>query len=181
MNQILAVIGMCGAGKSEVVNHLMTKGYQRVYFGQPTFDELKRLNQPITEANERAARENLRKKHGMACMAILSVDKVRELLRTGNVVIESMYSWEEYKIIKEEFKDQFSALAVYTTKKLRYERLAKRPHRPLTSAECQSRDLSELENLNKGNPIAYADYLIVNDGTISELTKKAEEIIKKLN
>jgi len=60
--KIIAVLGLPGSGKSEVINFLMKKyGWPKVYFGEPTFEELERLNLPITEKNERMARESLRK------------------------------------------------------------------------------------------------------------------------
>jgi dephospho-CoA kinase len=47
--------------------------------------------------------------------------------------------------------------------------LAKREFRPLTEEEALSRDYAELENLDKGAPIAFADYTVINDGTLDEL------------
>ncbi len=39
-----------------------------------------------------------------------------------------------------------------------------------------SRDISEIEKLDKGGPIAYTDYLIMNDGTLEELNKNLEKL-----
>jgi len=174
--KIIAVIGMCGSGKSEAVKYFVDKGFRKVYFGDVVIKELKSRGLEINEANERKVREDLRKKLGMGVMALKSIDTIKEYFKTDNVVIESMYSWEEFKIIKEAFGDAFELLAIYTTKKLRYERLSKREFRPLTNVEAISRDLSELENLDKGGPIAYAEYTIINDSDLIELNNKLEKL-----
>lgn len=174
--KIIAVIGMCGSGKSEAVKYFENKGFRKVYFGDVVIKELKSRGLEINEANERLVREDLRSKFGMGVMALKSIDTIKEFHKTGNVVIESMYSWEEFKIIKEAFGDAFELLAIYTSKKLRYERLSRREFRPLTFAEAKSRDLSEIENLDKGGPIAYADYTLINDSDLNELNKKLEKL-----
>ena len=172
MNKIIAVIGMCGSGKSEAVKFYEQHGYNKVYFGGVVMDEIKRLGLEVNEANERMTRENLRKEFGMGAMAVKSLLKIEEFFKTGNVVIESLYSWDEFKIVKDKFGDSFKLLTIFTTKSLRYERLAKRPFRPLTKGEARSRDYSEIEKLDKGGPIAFADYLVINDGTLDELNRK---------
>ncbi len=169
MNKIIAVIGMCGSGKSEAVKFFEQRGYKKVYFGGVVIEEVKRLGLEVNETNERETRENLRKEFGMGAMAVKSLDKIEAFYKDSNVVIESLYSWDEFKIVKDKFGESFKLLTIYTSKKLRFERLAKRPFRPLTEEEARSRDYSELEKLDKGGPIAFTDYLVINDGTLDEL------------
>jgi len=169
LNKIIAVIGMCGSGKSEAVKYFVSKGYQRVYFGGVVMDEMKKLGLEVNEENEKKTREDLRKQFGMGAMALKSLPNIEEYFKQGNVVIESLYSWDEFKVVKEKFGDAFKLLTIYTTKELRYERLAKREFRLLTREQSLSRDISELENLDKGGPIAFTDYLVINDGTLVDL------------
>lgn len=176
MNKIIAVIGMCGSGKSEAVKFFEEHGCRKVYFGSVVMDEMKSRGLEVNEQNERATRESLRKEFGMGAMAVKSLPKIEDFYKEGNVVIESLYSWEEFKIIKEKFGDAFKLLTIYTTKGLRYSRLAKRPFRPLTAGESMSRDVSEIEKLDKGGPIAYTDYLVMNDGTLEELKEKLDSL-----
>lgn len=175
-NKIIAVVGMCGSGKSEAVKYFVNKGYKKVYFGDVVIRELKSRGLDINESNERKIREELRKNFGMGVMAIKSIDIIKDYYKNHNVVIESMYSWEEFKIIKNEFGNRFEVLSIYTTKKLRYERLGKREFRPLTVEEATSRDLSEIENLDKGGPIAFADYTLINDSSLEDLNLKLEKL-----
>ena len=175
MNKIIAVVGMCGSGKSEAVKFFVDKGFKRVYFGEVVMNEMKTLELEVNEANERATRENLRKEFGMGAMAVKSLPLIEEFLKQHNVVIESLYSWEEFKILKEKFGEAFKLLTIYTTKALRYERLLKRPFRPLTNDESKSRDISEIEKLDKGGPIAYTDFTVINDGSLDEMNEELKK------
>lgn len=168
---------MCGSGKSEAVKFFVDNGYKRVYFGEVVMNEMKRLGLEINEANERQTRENLRKEFGMGAMAVKSLPVIEEFIKHNNVVIESLYSWEEFKILKDKFGDAFKLLTIYTTKALRYERLLKRPFRPLSNEESKSRDISEIEKLDKGGPIAYTDYLIMNDGSLDEMNEELKKYV----
>lgn len=177
MNKVIAVIGMCGSGKSEAVKYFEANGYRKVYFGEVVINELKASGLEINEKNERFIREDLRKKYGMGVAAIKSIDKITGLLKDSNVVVESLYSWEEYKILNKEFGDAFKLLNIFTTKSLRYARLENRPFRPLTNEEACSRDYSEIEKLDKGGPIAFADFTIHNDSTLDDLNINLEKFL----
>ncbi len=177
MNRIIAVIGMCGSGKSEAVKYFEQNGYKKVYFGEVVIEELKRRGLDINEANERLVREDLRKEHGMGVMAIKSIDKIKAYLKESNVVVESLYSWEEFKILSNEFGDSFKLLNIFTTKSLRYERLKDRPFRPLTNEEAISRDFGEIEKLDKGGPIAFADFTVFNNSSLDELNQNLDAFL----
>ena len=69
-------------------------------------------------------------------------------------------------------------LAIYTTPWLRYERLSRRPDRPLSAEEAESRDFAEVENLEKAGPIAMADHTILNDGTEDELVRAVDTMLR---
>ena len=103
MNKIVAIVGMCGAGKSEVADEFIKRGYQYVRFGQITLDEVKKRGLEPTEENERPIREELRKEYGPGAFAILNIPKFDEALKTGNVIGDGLYSWSEYKILKDKY------------------------------------------------------------------------------
>ena len=182
MNKIiLAVVGLPGAGKTEIVEYLMKKtGWPKVYFGDATFDEMKKNGLEINEANERKTREEIRAKLGMGAYAILSFQKVKDFYEKSSVIIESLYSWEEYLEMKKEFKDAFKVLAVLSSPDIRIERLCNRKVRPLTKEEVISRDYSQIENLHQAGPISRADFFIINEGTKGDLQKEIDKIISKL-
>ncbi len=169
---------MCGSGKSIVADYFKELGYLSVYFGGATLDELKKRGLEVNEQNEKLVREDLRKQYGMAAFAIINLPKIEAALNQGNVIVDGLYSWSEYKILKEKFGDNFEVITVFTPRKLRYERLAGRAVRPLTAEEAYNRDKAEIENSEKGGPIAITDYLVVNDGDIAALKNKLDGIFK---
>ena len=180
MNRIVAIVGMCGSGKSVASDLLEKKGFSRVYFGGVTMDKLKEKGLEVTPENEKMMREKLREDLGMGAFATILLPKIKELAETGNVVLDGLYSWDEYKILDNELKKQMVTIGIVCDKKIRYSRLKKREIRPLTSSEARDRDLSEIENIAKAPPIAYADYYIFNNGTLEDYEKRLDEIIRQI-
>ena len=80
------------------------------------------------------------------------------------------------RILKENFPE-LKIIAIVCDKDIRYDRLSIREVRPLTNEEASNRDVSEIENLAKGGPIAYADYYINNNGSIEEYYQRLNEIL----
>ena len=142
--------------------------------------ELEKRGLPINEANEKVVREELRAKHGMDAYAKLLLPSIKENLKVGPTVIDGLYSWAEYKFLKSHFGGQIKVVAIYTTRSARYARLSQRPDRPLSIAEAEQRDYAEIENVEKGGPIAMADYTIVNDGTQKGLFRAVDKLLSTL-
>jgi dephospho-CoA kinase len=176
--QIVATVGMCGSGKSVAGERLERLGFVKVYFGGLTIDQVKRRGLEVNEKNERAVREELRRTYGMGAFAVLSLPRIEALLQAGKrVLIDGLYSFSEFKILKEKYGGRLLVIAVFTPRTLRYQRLALREERPLSMAEAVSRDHAEIENIEKGGPIALADYTIVNDGSQEELIRRLDRIL----
>ncbi len=176
-HNLIAVVGMPGAGKSVVVDHLRNKGWVVVHFGAITMRELEKRGLSVNESNERTIREELRKNHGMAAFAKLSLEDIRSGLEKAPTVIDGLYSWSEYKYLRNELSKQLTLIAIFTSKHIRYERLMKREVRPLSYEEAEARDFAEIENLEKGGPIAMADYTIQNDETLAKLYSSIDDLL----
>ncbi|MDA3814812.1 MAG: AAA family ATPase [Patescibacteria group bacterium] len=178
--KIIAVVGMAGAGKSEVTNYLLEKlSCPKVYFGEVTFDRMKEEGIELNYENERITREKIRAEHGMGAYAKLSMPKIKKFLETSDlVVLESFYSWDEYKITRKEFGNSFMVVAAHASPKVRLSRLKNREHRPIENSEnLYQRDKTEIEGTDKGGPIAMADFMLINEGTLEELHKKVDETV----
>lgn len=188
MNKIVCIVGMAGSGKSIVADELVKRGFAFIRFGQIVLDKIKEEGLKVSEENERKIREGFRKQYGMAAMAKLNIPKFDELLKKSNVVGDGLYSWSEYKLLKERYGDSMYIIAVYASPKLRYERLEKRAvendekqrFRSFTRDEARARDYAEIGNLEKGGPIAMADFTIVNTGTIDKLKENANKILSQI-
>ncbi len=178
--KVVAIVGMAGAGKSEVARVFEEHGFKKVRFGDITDEELKNRGLEPNEENERYIRQQLRKEHGMAAYAKLNLPKIDSSLKSSNVVVDGLYSWEEYILLKEYYGGQFTIVAVWASAATRHGRLAHRAKRPLTLEEAANRDKSEIENSNKGGPIAMADFTIVNEASLEELEKETERVLSIL-
>lgn len=179
-NSIVCITGLTGAGKSRASEFFVGKGYQYVRFGQLTEDELNKRGLKINEINEKRIREDLRKKHGMAAFATLNLSKFKRLLKTGNVIADGLYSFEEYKAMKRAFEKNLVVITIYAPPGTRYKRLAKRKIRPLKEQDAKSRDFAEIENLNKGGTIAMSDFTITNTRNLKDLEHQTKEVIKQI-
>ena len=180
--KIIAIVGLCGSGKSVVADHLVKKGCAKIYFGEITIETVKKHGLAVTEENERKVREELRQQHGMGAYAILNLPKVEHCLKNGKkVLIDGLYSFAEYKILKEKYNGSLFIISIFTPRELRYERLSRRKLRPLTRYEAVSRDYAEIENIQKAGPIAMADYTLINDSTVKDLLGKLDEILVQEN
>jgi len=187
MNKIVCLVGMCGSGKSVVADELVRKGYQFVRFGQLTLDIVKERCLEPTEENEKVIREDLRKQHGMGAFATLNLPKFDKFLEQCNLVADGLYSWTEYKILKDYYKDQMVVVAVIAPPETRYSRLETRTKideqmrsRPMTKEQAQSRDYAEIENIEKGGPIAMADYYILNNQTLEHVLQETNKLFEVL-
>ena len=178
--KLIAIVGMPGAGKTVAADYFHSRGLLVLRFGDQTDITLKELGLPRNEKNERFVREKLRKDLGMAAMAIKIELRILETSKTSpTIVLDGLYSWEEYIYLKHKFP-YIQLLCIYAPPNIRYERLAHRQIRPLTREEAISRDIAEIENLNKGGPIAVAGHLIVNDGDEAAFQTQLESMYRKL-
>lgn len=182
--KILAVVGMSGSGKSVAVDHLTDKGYPKVYFGGMIYKEMEKRGIIRTEdgESEKEFREMIRKTEGKDWVVRQVIEEAKDLISAGQkrIILDGVYSWTEYKTLKHEFPKCLTFLAVVVDKNIRYTRVAERPGRAFDATAIRERDRSEIENLEKGGPIAAADYYILNNGTVEDMTSRLDEILKEI-
>lgn len=177
--KIIAFVGLTGSGKSTAVEYLTEKGYPKVYFGGIVLDEVNRRGLELTQENEQPIREELREKEGKDFVVKRIVQQINDLINAGQhrIVADGLYTWTEYKVLKHEFPGELTVVAVVTPKHLRKRRMAERPVRPLTSEQVDQRDWAEIENIEKGGPIAIADYYIHNEGNLDHLHQQIDDAL----
>ena len=181
MKRLIAIVGMSGSGKSIATDYLESNGWTKLYFGGITYKLMQEqgIERTLDGKSEQLFREKLRKEHGPECYAKLLEPDIRKSLKKNDVVLDGLYSWYEYKYLIERFKN-LKLICVVTDKEVRYERVANRPERPFDRNAIKHRDLTEIENLYKGGPIAFADYYIFNNGTVEEYHKRLDEILESI-
>ena len=182
--KILAIVGMSGAGKSVLVDYLTEKGYPKVYFGGMIYKEMEKRGIERTEdgESEKIFREQIREEEGKDWVVNQVIAETKDLIKAGQkrIILDGVYSWTEYKILKHEFPKALTFIAVVVDKHLRYDRVAKRPGRSFDGKAIRERDRSEIENLEKGGPIAAADYYVLNNGTIEDARSALDQILKEI-
>ena len=180
--KIVAFVGLAGSGKSSAVEYITEKGFPKVYFGGIVLNAIKDAGLELNEENEHKYREQLRASEGKDFVVNRIVNQIRNLSDSGQrcIVADGLYSWTEYKVLKHEFPGELTVIAIHTPKHMRHHRLSIRPIRPLTEAEANERDWSEIENLEKGGPIAIADYMIVNDTDVDHLHEQIDKILEEI-
>jgi len=178
----LALVGMPGAGKTLCAQHLQAKGYYQFRFGSIITDEVTRRGLPITPENERVVREEFRANEGMDAIAKRALPHLKTALAERNsIVIDGLYSFSEYKMLRPELGENMVVVAVACSRALRYARLTERPVRPLTMQEAIRRDHQEIETLEKGGPIAIADHTLLNNAQPEDLLNQLDQLLDALN
>jgi dephospho-CoA kinase len=124
----------------------------------------------------------------MGAFALLSLPEIEKNLKNGNVVIDGLYSWSEYKILKEKYGTLLTIICIHASPETRYSRLTRRiiqpddtqvRMRPLSKEQAKARDYAEIENIEKGGPIAMADVMIINESSEEDLKNRIKELINE--
>jgi len=180
--KIIAFVGLSGAGKSEATDYISGKGYPKVYFGGIIYKAMEEAGIEITPESQQKFREEIREKEGNDFVVKRAIAQTHDLINSGqnHIILDGLYTWTEYRILKREFPGEMIVVAVVAPKKLRHRRLVTRPERPFTQEEADKRDWSEIENLEKGGPIAIADHYIMNDSDLENLHKQIDKILEEI-
>ena len=178
--KILAFVGLTGSGKSEAVQYVCERRIPKLYFGGVIYDEMKKEGIEITPESQQAFREQWREREGKDVVVKKVVEEAKRLVAAGQrrIVLDGLYTWTEYRILKHEFPGEMTVVAIVAPKHLRYRRLAQRPERPFTHEQAEQRDWSEIEKLEKGGPIAIADYFVHNDSTVDRLHERLDTVLE---
>ncbi len=181
--KIIAFVGLTGSGKSAAVDYVVKKGHPKVYFGGVVLDAMTAAGLDHTEANEQSFREELRVREGKDFVVNRIIKQINDLIAAGQrrIVADGIYSWTEYKTIKRAFPGELTVVAVVAPKHIRHHRLSIRPIRPLTETEANQRDWAEIENLEKGGPIAIADHFVSNAGNRENLDLQINQVLEDIS
>jgi dephospho-CoA kinase len=184
--KIIAFVGMPGAGKGTCTDYLAdTFGWPLLHFGNMMYAEVQRRGLDNVK-DEKFVREDMRQKEGPAVIAKMIAREADKFLSEGKtrIVLDGLYSWSEYKYLREKYGDDLLVIAVAAPRKVRYQRILERKdsHRNYTDVQqIIDRETAEIENLEKGGPIANADYTIINDTTTEEMLAKLDAILENLS
>lgn len=182
--KIITLVGLTGSGKSSAVDYMTEKGYPKVYFGGVFYEAMKEAGlTPGDWPVENRFRKEIREREGKDFLVNRIIKQLHNLIDAGQhrIIADGLYSWTEYKILKKEFPGELIVVAVITPKHLRHHRLATRPERPLNTQEANERDWHEIEDIEKGGPIAIADYYLTNDSDSGHLQTQIDEMLRHID
>ena len=181
--KIVAFVGLAGSGKSSAVDYLTEKGYPKIYFGGILYKAMEEAGIEITWESQQTFREEIREREGKDFIVKRAIKEARGLIDAGQkrIILDGLYTWSEYKILKHEFPGEITVIAIVTPKHLRKQRMANRPERPMTSEEVDQRDWAEIENIEKGGPIAIADHFIHNEGSLEKLHVEIDKVLDHIH
>lgn len=180
---VIALVGMPGSGKGTCTDYLREKfGWPLVHFGNMVYEEVQRRGLDNVK-DETFVREDMRAKEGPDVLAKHAARKADHYFEKGEstIVLDGLYSWTEYKFLKQKFGDDLLVIATTAPRLERYQRILNRKdgHRKYTSVDqIINREVAEIEHLEKGGPIAYADYTIVNDVEPDAMLNKLTKILE---
>jgi dephospho-CoA kinase len=182
--KIIAFVGLAGSGKSTAVEYLTEKNIPKVYFGGIFYEAMKEAG--LTPGDwdvENTFRKEIREREGKDFIVNRAIKQLQDLAEAGQhrLIADGLYSWTEYRILKRAFPGELTVIAVVAPKKLRHHRLANRPERPMTAQQADERDWAEIENIEKGGPIAIADYFVINDGDLESLHSQLDDILHSID
>jgi dephospho-CoA kinase len=182
--KIIALVGLAGSGKSTAVEYLTEKNIPKVYFGGIFYEAMKEAGlSPGDWAVENTFRKEIREREGKDFIVNRAVKQLQDLIDAGQhrLIADGLYSWTEYRILKRAFPGELTVIAVVAPKKLRHHRLANRPDRPMTAQQADERDWHEIEDIEKGGPIAIADYFIMNDNDLENLHRQLDVVLHSID
>lgn len=182
---IIGITGTIGAGKGTIVDYLVKQaGF--VHFSVRSFltEEIIRQHLPVNRDSMVAVANKLRQEHSPSY--IVEELYKKSIKKNTNCVIESIRSVGEVEALKS--KENFYLLAVDADSKIRYQRIALR-NTETDKINYETFIKDEEREMNSDDPtkqnlkkcISKADYMFYNNGSIEELYKNLEVVLKKIN
>ncbi len=122
----------------------------------------------------------LRTLYGNSMCAKYFIKEIICKIKANNIVIDGLYSWSEYLYLKKYLENDLLIVCIVLDKQVRYQRLVSRSDRCLTPEKALMRDVREIETVEKGGSIAFADYYILNNGSKKELFCRLDQLIEEV-
>lgn len=174
--KLVVTVGLPGSGKDELVGVARMLGMQVLKMGDLVRDEVRRKGMPINDKNNARVANEERERQGPSVWA----KKIVPMISETKVLIDGCRSDAEVAVFRHNFGD-LTVVGVHASPGTRFDRLTKRGRGDdgVSMEEFYERDRRELK-WGIGNALALADYMIVNEGSLSELQSRAREILSRI-
>lgn len=110
------------------------------------------------------------------------IEKIERVAEAGQrlIVLDDLASWQQCLAIKHAFPGRLSVVALVAGAKVRHHRLENRAINTVTPQEAEARDREILQASEKAEPIAAADYTIINEGSLEALAADIDKIVAEI-
>jgi dephospho-CoA kinase len=177
---VMGLTGMPGSGKSLIVVETAQElGFAVVVMGDVIREETTKRGLSLTPKNVGKVMLELRAEGGDNVIAEKCIPKI-EQKKNIKVVVEGIRSLHEADVFKGHFA-KFTLAAVHSSPETRFNRLYNRGRSddPNSWDLFHERDKREL-NVGIGNAIAMAQFMIINEDSISEAKAKVKETLRRV-
>src|SRR3989344_8511611 len=176
---IIAIAGLIGSGKDEVTGYISRKyGYHVIDYAGILRGICRDEGLEVTRDNM----QNLRLKYGNTFLAEAVVKRIK---KSGEkkIILTPMRRSEDYEIPRREFGDQVKLILIESDAKERFDRLKKRGREndPKDFKEFERQEKRENEIFNFDKTFSYADFTVKNNGSIDEMKKNIDKVMRDEN
>ncbi len=175
--KILVTTGMPGSGKEEFLRCCQARGAKVIRMGDIVREKAKEFGLDSSDASVGTLANEERKRFGMDIWAKRTIPYVGGDL----VLIDGSRGPDEIRAFKHAFGEDLKVVAIHSSPKTRFDRLKarSRPDSPTTHAEFDARERRELD-WGLGETIATADYMIVNEATLTDLKNEVDKLLDRI-
>ncbi len=173
--KIIGIVGMPGSGKSVFDNVAKDLGFTIIIMGDVVRAETIKQGLELTPENIGNVMISLREKDGAAVVAKRCIPRIK---KSEKVIIDGIRSLAEVEVFRKTFPE-FKLVHIHASPDARFRRIANR-NRSDDSQDWlifTERDRREL-GIGIGSAIALADYIIVNEGTLSQFKVKVRNFLE---
>jgi dephospho-CoA kinase len=174
--RLIGLTGTNGSGKTEAAEFFQKKGFARFSLSDEIREELSRRGEAPSRNNMIRMGNELRERFGADVLARRLLDKI-----SGRAVVDSIRNPEEVRFLRK--RQGFILLALDAPLELRYHRITLRGRDESVSTleAFAAKEREEMAGTANGQRLKacleMADVLIVNDGSLADLTRKLEAFL----
>lgn len=170
---------MPGAGKSTFSEEGSSLGFEVFRMGDDVRMEAERRKVPPSDENLGKIMMELRQRGGAVAIAHLCKQRIERDSKSKFVTIDGIRNIVEFIEFKKLGVARLVAIHASPERRFKFLQARARSDFPTTWESFESRDKREL-SVGVAEPIALADDIIPNSGTLQELTIKAQEYFNRL-
>ena len=179
--KMLAFTGMPASGKSVAVQIAKEKNIPVIRMGDAVWEETKKQGLKLDDKNVGCVANSMREKYGNDIWAQRTIEKIKLLHKTDNLVIDGIRNREEIDFFKKELGSDFVVIAIHASDETRKKRVLARGRKDDSKEikDIEERDRREL-GWGIGEVIKSADITILNEGSIDEFRDKIRKTLDEI-